>query len=105
MYGEQAMPHETDPILLLTKYMMKQSEVPFYSFEEINKDTNREISAAFQKVVDSDWYILGNEVVAFEKNYAEFNQVKYCAGVANGLDALSISLKVLNIGSGDEIIV
>lgn len=60
---------------------------------------------AFEKVYDSNWFILGKEVEDFEKNYASFNRVKYCVGVGNGLDALSLALRALNIGPGDEVIV
>jgi dTDP-4-amino-4,6-dideoxygalactose transaminase len=64
-----------------------------------------ELAEFWQKFYDSNWYILGTEVEAFEAAYATFNQTRYCIGVANGLDALYISLKSLGIGSGDEVIV
>ncbi|MBK0378208.1 DegT/DnrJ/EryC1/StrS family aminotransferase [Mucilaginibacter sp. SD-g] len=59
----------------------------------------------FERVYQKKWYILGNELDAFEKKYAEYNEVAHCIGVANGLDALTISLKTLNIGPDDEVIV
>ncbi|GGK78180.1 aminotransferase [Rufibacter glacialis] len=58
-----------------------------------------------QGVFDSKWYILGDYVKQFEREYAIFNDTASCIGVANGLDALQISLKVLGIGEGDEVIV
>jgi len=57
------------------------------------------------EVLRSGWYILGKEVEAFEKEWAEYIGSRYCVGLASGLDALWISFKLLNIGSGDEVIV
>lgn len=57
------------------------------------------------EILDSGWYILGNEVAAFEKEWANYIGSKFCVGLASGLDALWISFKLLGIGSGDEVIV
>lgn len=57
------------------------------------------------EVLDSGWYILGKEVSAFEEEWAKYIGAKYCVGLASGLDALWISFRLLNIGSGDEVIV
>ena len=57
------------------------------------------------EVLDSGWYILGNEVSAFEEEWAKYIGSKYCVGLASGLDALWISFKLLGIGDGDEVIV
>lgn len=56
-------------------------------------------------VLRSGYYILGNEVKAFEKEFAEYIGTKYCVGLANGLDALWISIKLLGIKEGDEVLV
>jgi dTDP-4-amino-4,6-dideoxygalactose transaminase len=64
-----------------------------------------EMMNAFEKVYDSNWFVLGEQVKTFETSYAAFNQVHHCVAVSNGLDALHIALKTLNIGSGDEVIV
>jgi dTDP-4-amino-4,6-dideoxygalactose transaminase len=64
-----------------------------------------EMKIAFQRVYDSHWYIQGQELSQFEKDYAILNQTNYAVGVSNGLDALVLSLRSLNIGPGDEIIV
>lgn len=56
-------------------------------------------------VLRSGWYILGNEVTSFEKEFASYIGAKHCVGLASGLDALWIAFKVLGIGSGDEVIV
>lgn len=57
------------------------------------------------EVLRSGWYILGNEVKGFEKEWAEYIGVDHCVGLASGLDALKISFKLLNIGKNDEVIV
>ena len=61
-----------------------------------------------QKAIDilrSGWYVLGKELESFELEFANFLGVKHCVGVANGLDALWIAFRLLNIGKGDEVIV
>ncbi len=57
------------------------------------------------EVLRSGWYILGNEVKEFEKEFAAYTGAKYCVGLASGLDALWIAFRVLGIGAGDEVIV
>lgn len=57
------------------------------------------------EVLDSGWYILGNEVKAFEQEWAQYIGTKHCVGLASGLDALWMSFRILNIGVGDEVIV
>lgn len=63
-----------------------------------------EYRSAIEKTLLSGWYILGNEVKSFEEEFARYVGVKYCIGVANGLEALQISLMAYNIGRGDEVI-
>lgn len=79
--------------------------IPFLSFTSQNNLVEAEIRNAFERVFQNKWYILGKEVEDFEKAYAQYNKVKHCIGVANGLDALHIALKALEIGEGDEVIV
>ena len=57
------------------------------------------------EVLRSGWYILGREVEAFEQEFAAYLGIQHCVGVANGLDALEIAFRTLNIGPGDEVIV
>ncbi len=64
-----------------------------------------EYEEAALRVLRSGWYILGPEVEAFEKEYREYTGSKFCIGVASGLDALTLSLRALGIGKGDEVIV
>ena len=60
--------------------------------------------AASKRVIDSGWYVLGNEVDEFEKNWANVCGVTHGIGVGNGMDAIEIALRALDIGSGDEVI-
>lgn len=64
-----------------------------------------EILSVFGKFYDTGWYVLGESVRSFEEEYALFNKTKYAVGVSNGLDALHISLRLLGIKEGDEVIV
>lgn len=57
------------------------------------------------EVLRSGWYVLGNEVACFEKEFAAYTGGKYCVGLASGLDALWIAFRILGIGAGDEVIV
>ena len=56
-------------------------------------------------VLRSGWYVLGNELQAFETEWADYVGARYCVGLASGLDALWISFRLLGIGPGDEVIV
>lgn len=84
-------------------------EVPFLSLKDVTTKYHDEIHEAVGRVVDSGWYLQGNENARFEKDYAEFIGTKYCVGVANGLDALIwifrayVELGVMK--PGDEVIV
>ena len=59
---------------------------------------------AVSRVLESSWYVLGNEVATFEKHWASACGVDYAVGVGNGMDAIEIGLRVLDIGVGDEVI-
>lgn len=59
---------------------------------------------AVRRVLDSGWYVLGNEVVAFERQWASACGVRHGVGVGNGMDAIEIALRALDIGPGDEVI-
>ena len=63
-----------------------------------------EVDQAIKRCLESGWYILGEEVAAFEKEFAHYTGVSYAIGVANGLEALQIGLMALGIGEGDEVI-
>ena len=79
--------------------------IPFLSFAPMHSSIKTEMMNAFEKVYDSYWYVNGESVNNFEKEYAAYNQVENVVGVSNGLDALFLALKVLGVGAGDEVIV
>ena len=66
--------------------------IPFLDLKAGYLELQPEIDAAIKRVLDSGWYILGEEVDAFEREYATYCEAKYCVGVANGLDALHLAL-------------
>lgn len=78
--------------------------IRYLDFKTQIKPHKRKYLRAVEKVLDSGWYILGQEVRSFEQQFARFLDAKYCIGVANGLEALQISLLALNIGKGDQVI-
>jgi dTDP-4-amino-4,6-dideoxygalactose transaminase len=79
--------------------------IPFLNFEPMHKLIRPEIMQSFQDVYDDNWFVMGKKLEAFEKEYAVFNNTKYSIGVSNGLDALHLALKSLNVTKGDEVIV
>lgn len=84
---------------------MSKIKIPFLDFYKLNKPFEQEFINELSALVDRSWYILGEKVEAFEKEYAHFSNTQYCVGVANGLDALVLCLKALDIKVGDEVIV
>lgn len=79
--------------------------IPFVSFKPMEKELNTELITAFERVFERSWYIEGKEDQAFEEAFARYCNTKYCVGVGNGLDALMLTLKALDIKEGDEVIV
>lgn len=64
----------------------------------------REIDEAIRQTLESGWYILGQQVSAFEEEFADFLGAAHCIGVANGTDALTLALRACGIGAGDAVI-
>ena len=83
--------------------------VPFLDLNEVNKRFNSDLKEACAKVIDSGWYISGAELKAFEHEFATYCGTKHCLGVANGLDALTLTLRAWRelgyLKTGDEVIV
>ncbi|HEU4573728.1 MAG TPA: DegT/DnrJ/EryC1/StrS family aminotransferase [Chitinophagaceae bacterium] len=83
--------------------------IKFLDLQKITEKYSQDIKTAVNRVIDSGWYLLGNEVKQFETNFAAFCQAKHCIGVANGLDALILILKAYKsmgvMQDGDEVIV
>lgn len=84
---------------------MKQVSVPFLDLQAAYLELKAEIDEAVSRVLASGWYLLGAEIDAFENEFAAYVGAKHCIGVGNGLDALHLSLRAMEIGSGDEVIV
>jgi dTDP-3-amino-3,4,6-trideoxy-alpha-D-glucose transaminase len=81
------------------------TEVPFIDLGAARRDLDGELEAAVAKTVESDWYLLGEELERFEAEFAEYCGVRCCVGVASGLSALELTLRAAGIGPGDEVIV
>ncbi len=80
-------------------------KVPFLDLKNAYLELKDEIDAAYQRVMESGWYILGEEVELFEQEFSDYCDVKHCIGVGNGLEALHLILRGFDIGKGDEVIV
>ena len=79
--------------------------VPFLNLARLNASLRPALDAAYHRVMDSGWYILGQELSAFESEFAAYSDVKHCIGVSNGLDALVLLLRAHGVGPGDEVLV
>ena len=79
--------------------------VPFLELKPTYLELKDEFDAAYHRVMDSGWYLLGKELEAFESEFAAYCETKHCIGVANGLDALHLIVRACGIGPGDEVIV
>lgn len=71
----------------------------------LNKEFESQFNEKFTDFLKNGWYVLGKEVVSFENKFAEFCGAKYCVGLANGLDALELGLKVFGFPPNSEILV
>lgn len=83
--------------------------ISFLDLRSVNHDHRNDLIAACTRVIDSGWYISGTELLQFEKEFAQFCGTEYCIGVANGLDALSLTLRAWmeqgKLKEGDEVLV
>lgn len=79
--------------------------IPYDNLGKVNAGFHVLFQQQFKSFLDHGWYILGEEVNAFQKAFAAHHHTDFCIGVANGLDALVLSIQVLNLPRGSEIIV
>lgn len=79
--------------------------IPYCSFTVMHGELREKIIGKFSEMYDRNYFILGSEVTDFEKEYAEYCGAKYAVGTGNGLDALYLILRALDIKQGDEVIV
>jgi dTDP-4-amino-4,6-dideoxygalactose transaminase len=84
---------------------MTNRNVVYENLKLSNQEFYAEFRVSFDKFLDSGWFILGKSVEQFEQNFAAFNQSPHCVGVASGLDALTLSLRALDLPKGSEVIV
>ena len=80
-------------------------KVPFLELSAATGELRGEIHEAAQRVIDSGWYVGGPELAGFEAEFAAYCQADHCVGVGNGLDALTLALRAMDVGPGDEVIV
>lgn len=79
--------------------------IEYESLANSNASFMGELEAAATRVIRSGWYVLGQEVSAFESEFAQYVGAKHCIGVANGLDALILSIEALDLPRGSDILV
>lgn len=79
--------------------------IDYENLGKANKEFFEDYRTAFNEVIESGWYVLGNAVKKFESAFASYTGNTYCAGVANGLDALILALKAFDFEKGSEVIV
>src|SRR5687768_8728860 len=79
--------------------------IPFLNMKAPYQELRKELDEVYHRVIASGWYILGEEVESFEREFAAYCGVKHCIGVGNGLEALHLILCAYGIGPGDEVIV
>lgn len=79
--------------------------VAFLNLARLNDSIRLETDLALKRVLDSGWYIMGEELDLFESEFAAYSGVKHCIGVGNGLDALVLLLRAHGVGPGDEVLV
>ena len=79
--------------------------VPFLELGSAYAELRSELEFSILNSLRSGWYIGGDDVDFFEREFSAFTETKECVGVANGLDALRLALLAMGIGDGDEVIV
>ncbi|ABW67096.1 DegT/DnrJ/EryC1/StrS family aminotransferase [Desulfosudis oleivorans] len=79
--------------------------VPFLDLGRLHRSIREPLDAAYHRVMDSGWFIMGPELEAFETEFARYCEVRHCIGVGNGLEALRLLLQAYGIGPGDEVVV
>jgi dTDP-4-amino-4,6-dideoxygalactose transaminase len=82
-----------------------KARIPFAGLERQHAAIREEICAAFERVVDSSAFILGEEVERFEEEIAAYCGVRHCIGVGSGTAALTLAMRAAGVGAGDEVIV
>jgi dTDP-4-amino-4,6-dideoxygalactose transaminase len=84
---------------------MGTNDIPFLDMKAPYQELKGDLDAAWHRVMESGWYVMGRELEAFEAEFAAFTGTTQAIGVANGLDALHLVLRAAGVGPGDEVIV
>lgn len=84
---------------------MIQQQIPFLELAPDVQTIKQELLKACSEVLDRGWFVQGEEIAAFEAEFASYCHASYCVGVGNGLDALHLILRAMDIGAGDEVLV
>lgn len=79
--------------------------IPFLNLEPIHREIKDQVGQKFNDIYDKNIFLYGNEVKLFEKEFAEYCEVKFCTSCGSGLDALYLILRALDIKAGDEVII
>lgn len=80
-------------------------KIPLVDLAAAHEAVEEEVQAGWERVLRDTSFVLGDDVAAFEQEFAEFSGAGHCVGVANGTDALEIGLRALGVGPGDEVVV
>ena len=80
-------------------------EIKYLDLQNMHNEIKDELDEAYSRVMTREWFIQGEECNKFEKEFAKYCGASECVGVGNGLDALMLILKAMEIGQGDEVIV
>lgn len=80
-------------------------KVEFSTVKKMHEEIRDELNGAINKVIDSNWFIGGEELTNFENDFAKYCNVKYCVGVANGLEGIILALRAIGVKENDEVIV
>ena len=103
MVADRMCAHFADS--LMSAQQTIEQVVPFVGLSRQHAALSAELSAAFERVVRTDAFILGGEVEAFEREFADYSRAEQCVGVASGTAALTLALVGAGVGAGDEVVV
>lgn len=84
---------------------MSETFIPYLDLRYMQRELRVSMHEALDAVWDDSWFVMGRRLETFEQEYARFTGTDHCRGVANGLDALTLGLKAMGIGPGDEVLV
>lgn len=79
--------------------------IEFAKFDKMHEEIKEELIEEVESVIASNYFIQGKKLAEFEENFAKYCGVKYCVGVGNGLDGITLSLKAIGVKEGDEVII